>query len=154
VPRWLKVLLILLGVAIFLTISFGLARVLSADNAERAAIGDLIAAQARGDVPEMLELMEGCRENPVCVRQVGENTQNPELRTREQVQILRVDTPTSFSLGSETGVARVAWRPSDGDPRVQCVAVRRGGNVISGPTVDLLSISGPIDPEGSCGGDE
>jgi hypothetical protein len=65
------------------------------------------------------------------------------------VQILNYVPSTRLSLTRRTGSGRVAWRTGDGLPVVQCVRVRREGP-LTGGGVELLAISKPIDPEGSC----
>jgi hypothetical protein len=49
-----RILLLVLGLALFLAISVGLARVLNANGAEQSAIVDLLRAQARGDADAMI----------------------------------------------------------------------------------------------------
>jgi hypothetical protein len=48
------------------------------------------------------------------------------------------------------GTARVAWRAGSSLPIVQCVRVRRAGDVFGGLTVQLLAISVRIKSDSSC----
>ena len=58
--------LIALGLVGFLAVSALLARVFSADGAERSAVTSLIEAEARGDAEAMLQRMSGCDRDPSC----------------------------------------------------------------------------------------
>ena len=50
---------IVIGVLVFLLISALLARVFSADGAERSAITALVTAEARGDVAQVIAKIDG-----------------------------------------------------------------------------------------------
>jgi len=132
----------------FLAISAGLARVLSANGAERSAIVSLIDAQARGDAPAMISKIQGCSGEASCVASARGNA--ARLRSPGSVQLVRLDASTSFAVSSHTGTARVVWTAPSRTTIVQCVRVRRGGNVLAGVTVRLLSLSAPIDRQGDC----
>jgi hypothetical protein len=136
--------LILIGVLLFLAISALLARVLSVDSAERAAITSLVQAEARGDGRAMIEEIQNCGRTPACRRRVIEDAL--ALSRRGRVAILELDPSAGFSLSSTIGTARVAWRAGNGLPIVQCVRVHRAGNVLSGLRVELLEISLRIKP--------
>ena len=133
----------------FLAVSAALARVLSANGAERAAIVDLLAAQARGDADAVVRRLHGCAADPACRAAAAANAR--ALRSPGAVELVRLDPSTSFSLGGgATGVARVVWRTPARTTVVQCVRVRRGGDVLGGLTVELLALSAPIARDGSC----
>jgi hypothetical protein len=138
------IVLIIAGAVLFLAISALLARVLSVDGAERAAITSLVQAEARGDSRGMLAEIQGCGRNPACRRRVTQDAL--ELSRRGRVAILELDPSAGFSLSSTIGTARVAWRAGNGLPIVQCVRVRRAGNALSGLRVELLQISVRIRP--------
>ena len=146
--RPLRLLLIALAVVAFLLISAGLARVLSANGAERSAIEGLIAAQARGDAAGTIARIDGCAARPACVALERRNAAG--LRSPGRIQIVRLDASTSFSLGGSDGVARVVWTALTRTTIVQCVAVRRGGDVVGGLSVELRSLSSPIGHQSSC----
>lgn len=142
---------ILLGVAVlvaFVAISLALARVLAANGAERSAVVELLEAQARGDAGRMAALIARCDAEPDCVAQVRANA--ARLRSPGRVELVRLDPSTSFALGRHDGVARVVWRTSARTTVVQCVDVRRGGDVVTGLTVELAGLSAPIAREASC----
>jgi hypothetical protein len=146
--RPVRLLLIALAVVVFLLISAGLARVLSANGAERSAIEGLIAAQARGDAAGMIARIDGCATEPACVALQRRNATG--LRSPGRTQIVRLDASTSFSLGGTDGVARVVWTAPTRTTIVQCVAVRRGGDVVGGLSVEVRSLSSPIGHQSSC----
>ncbi|HEX5145850.1 MAG TPA: hypothetical protein VFV85_02415 [Conexibacter sp.] len=143
-----RILLLALGVVVFVAISSGLARVLSANGAEQSAIVALVDAQARGDAGRMVAQIEGCARQPTCVATARANA--ARLRATGRVELVRLDASTSFSLGGTTGVARVVWKTPSHLTVVQCVTVRRGGNVVKGLSVDLLRLSRPIGHQSSC----
>jgi hypothetical protein len=147
--RPLRLLLIALAVVAFLLVSAGLARVLSANNAERAAIQSLIAAQARGDAAAVIAQLEGCAASPACVATERRNAAG--LRSPGHAQLVRLDASTSFSLGGgHLGMARVVWTAPTRTTIVQCVEVRRGGDVIGGLSIELRSLSSPIGHQSAC----
>jgi hypothetical protein len=149
VPRPLKLLLILLAVALFLAASGALARVLSAGSAERAAIGELMAVQARGDAAGVIRRLDGCARAPACRARQRANAVG--LRRAGETKLFRLDPTTRLSLGGTHGITRVAWGvPGRGRPVVQCVGVRRTGDVVAGFAVALTSLSRPIGPESGC----
>ena len=145
-PR--KIALIALGVLLFLVISSLLARFLSTENAERDKDASLLQAQATGDVPAMLDKLDGCRRLPSCVAIVREDARR--LRRPGAVKILSLKSSTSYALTGATGKTRLAWTVIGKLPVVQCIEVRRTGNFLSGISVTLLSLSAPIPNEGDC----
>jgi hypothetical protein len=139
--------LILLAVALFLAASVLLARWLSTESIERDKVHRLLEAEARGDGPGALALLHGCDDG--CRATVVRSAR--ALRRRGAVKILSYQSGTSYALGAQTGVTRVAWTSLEqGLPVVQCVTVRRSGSVLAGRSVTLLRISAPIDRQGSC----
>jgi hypothetical protein len=143
-----RILLLALGLLAFLAISLGLARVLSANGAERSAILALLEAQARGDAPALVARIDGCARRPACVAAARANAAS--LRTPGRVELVRLDASTSFSLGGTSGIARVVWKTPARTTVVQCVEVRRGGNVIGGLSVELRALSRPIGRQAAC----
>jgi hypothetical protein len=141
-------LLIVIGVLLFLAVSAELARFLTVENAERDKEARLLQAQARGDVAAMLAQLDGCREQPTCVSVVRSNA--ARLRRPGAVKILSLKSSTAYSLGSASGTTRLAWTVIGRLPVVQCVGVRRSGNLLSGITVTLRSLSAPIGNEADC----
>jgi hypothetical protein len=142
--------LIALAVIAFLTISFELARFLTAEGRERDAIFGLLRAQARGDVGTMLERMPECARDSGCRRLAAANA--ARLRRPGDPKILSLQSGTSYTLSHATGRSRVAWAIVDrnGLPVVQCVTVRRGWSFASGASVRLLRLSAPIGNESEC----
>ncbi len=143
-----RLLLIVLGVVLFLVIAAVLARWLSADNAERGKVVDLLDAQARGDVASMLDQIDGCAARPRCVATVRANAR--ALKDPGKVSIVAYDSPTAHALGADSGPTRVVWKTPSRLPTVQCVQIRRTGSVLSGPSVTVTGLSEPIDREGAC----
>ena len=146
--RWLRLLLIALGVLLFVAASALLARALSIDGAERAAITRLVEDQAHGDAEAMVGLIRGCRHRPACRARVALNV--AALRRPGRVAILALNPSAGFSLTGTLGTARVVWRAGTALPVTQCVRVRRAGDVISGLSIQLLAISRRITTSGVC----
>ena len=148
-PRATRLSLTFLGIAVFLAISFVLARWLTTESRERSAVFDLLKAQARGAPRAMLADLDGCVRSPSCRAQVEANA--ARLRRAGNVKILAYDSKTAYTLGAAEGLTRVAWTVIDnGLPVVQCVDVRRGGNVLTGRTVTLRRLSAPIGRQSPC----
>jgi hypothetical protein len=148
--RRAKVLLIT-GVVfvVFLLISALLARIFSADSAQRAAIISVLEAQAQGDTNGVISRIQGCDSNVACRQRAAYNAAH--LRGSGQISVLTLQTAAGgVSLGTSEGVARVAWRIGSGLPIVQCVRVRRAGNPITGLHVELLAVSKRIPSESDC----
>ena len=141
--------LIPLGFAlfVFLGIAVLLARGLTAGGTERAAVLDLVRAQARGDAGAVLAQLPACRREPACAQATAARV--GELRRSGRVQILTYTPSTRLALTRRTGTGRVAWRAGEGLPVVQCVRVRREGP-LTGGTVELLSVSAPIPRDQGC----
>ncbi len=142
-------LLIALGVVVFLAISFQLARLLTAENGERAAIFALVRDEARGDARAVAGRLVSC--TGACPREIAATV----ARTRRpgEVKLLRLDAGTSFALGERVGRSRVAWAAdvAGGSPAVvQCVTVRRRWSVLSGASISLLRLSAPLPLEQGC----
>ncbi|MBB4661739.1 hypothetical protein [Conexibacter arvalis] len=143
-----RILVIAVAVVAFLLVSAALARVLSANGAERAAIRDVLEAQASGDAAALAERIDGCAEDPACRATAARNA--ARLRSEGELEVVRLDLSTDFSLGGTTGTARVVWKTPTRLTVVQCARVRRGGDVIGGLDVRVLALSRPIDRESSC----
>jgi hypothetical protein len=135
------------AVFVFLGLSFLLARGLTGSSTERGKVLDLLEAQARGDADAVLALLPACAAEPACARSTAVRVR--ELERPGEVQILNYVPSTKLSLTRKTGSGRVAWRAGNGLPVVQCVRVRREGP-LTGAGVELLAVSKPIDPTGSC----
>jgi hypothetical protein len=146
-PR--RILVVVLVAVAFVAVSAALARVLSANEAERGAITELLKAQARGDVPDVESRIEDCAREAACRATAAANAR--ELRSPGELDVVRLDPSTRFSLGGgASGTARVVWRTPTRTTVVQCVEVRRAGDVLGGLHVELLALSRPIDRESSC----
>jgi hypothetical protein len=146
--RLVRIALVVLAALAFLAISFGLARVLNANGAERSAIEALLTAQARGDAPGVIARIEGCGADPACRASARANATG--LRSPGKVVLVRLDASTSFSLGGTSGTARVVWKTPQRITVVQCVRVHRGGDVLHGLSVLLMSLSRPIGHQSAC----
>jgi len=151
-PRTRRLLRVLLavGAIVVVAVSVVLARFLSVENTERDADLALVQAQARGDANAMIDQLSGCRASPSCVAAVKANVANPRLRRAGAVKILSLTSATAYSLTGASGKTRLAWTVIGTLPVVQCVEVRRTGNLLTGIHVQLLGLSAPIDNEGSC----
>lgn len=141
-------LLIAVGVVIFLVVSFGLARVFGANNAEQSAITGLVKAEAAGDRAGVLARIDDCTKSASCRARVAQNA--TALKRAGSVSIIQLQPSTSFSFGGITKTARVAWSVGSSLPIVQCVKVHRGGNVLDGLTVQLLAVSRRIKSDAVC----
>ena len=149
-PRPRRLLLAVAGGVLFLAVSLALARYLTSESRERDAIRAVLIAQAHGDAPAMLRHMSGCAGDPACAVTTRRNAQR--LRRAGKVKIVRLDSDTSYALGSAEGPTRIVWTvlPGRGDTVVQCADIRRGGNALFGRTVTLRRLSAPIGRESSC----
>lgn len=146
--RPLRILVLALTVVVFVVLSIGLARVLSANTTERSRIIALLEAQARGDADAIVARIDGCAASPRCRALAATNAQR--LRSPGKLEIARLDPSTSFSLGGTTDIARVVWKTPTRITVVQCIQVHRGGSVLHGLTVELHSLSRPIARTSSC----
>jgi hypothetical protein len=146
-----------------------LARYLSVENAERDDVLALVQAEVKGYGAAMLHQLNGCRypwlSSPAkrvaakraCVAGVEADAANPRLRRTGAVKILQLEVKSHRSSFGGTGETRVAWTVIGGTaaeggglPVVQCVAVRRTGNLLAGAHVQLLALSRTISGEGQC----
>ena len=141
-------LVIVAGVIVFAAIAVVLARWLSAENVERSDVTDLLDAQARGDAAQMLHAIDGCAARPACRGAVAANARR--LKDPGRVEIVAYDSETSHALGGATGPVRVVWRTPTRLPTVQCVQIRRTGNVLSGPSITVTGLSEPIGRQSPC----
>jgi hypothetical protein len=139
-------LLIAAAVVGFLAVSAVVARWLSADTDERGQVVELLRAQARGDAPAMLRMLR-CRD-PACVTVVRANARR--LRGPGALKIALYQSATAHALTARTEPTRVVWFTPGRLTTVQCVLVRRTGNVLAGTSVSLLRLSAPIGRESSC----
>jgi hypothetical protein len=142
------VTIVAVSVVLFLLVSILLARYLLTENVERDDILHLLQAQAAGDAARELALLDGCRAQPTCAAAVRASA--AKLERPGAVKILSIKSPTAGSLTDATGASRVAWTVIGRLPVVQCVVVRRTGNVLQGLQVSLLSLSAPIGNEANC----
>jgi hypothetical protein len=143
--------LIAVAVIAFLAVSVLVARVLSAASAERSAVVTLIEDQVSGDAAGVIADVKGCAKDAGCT--AATRVRVARLRSpRDKVEVVRFDGPSSFVVVSRTGVARIVWKTQTGLPTVQCVRVRRSGDVLSGFKVSVLGVSSPIGREESCDG--
>ena len=138
---------LLFGLFVFIGLSVLLARGLTGSGTERAAVLELVRAQARGDAGAVLARLDACRREPACAQATRERV--AELRRPGRVEILTYTPSARLALTRKVGTGRVAWRAGAGLPVVQCVRVRREGP-LTGGAVELLSVSAPIASEGGC----
>ena len=141
-----RALLIAAAVVAVLAISAVVARWLNNDTAERAKVVDLLRAQAAGDAATMLKIVQ-CPD-AACEQLIRANAR--KLRGRGKLKIALYQSQTAHALTSRTKPTRVVWFTPDRLTTVQCVLVRRTGNVFAGASVTLLRLSAPIDRETSC----
>lgn len=139
-------LLIAVAVIAFLAVSAVVARWLNDDTVERGRVVELLRAQARGDAAAMLRVVR-CSDTR-CVAVVRANARR--LRAPGAVKVALYQSQTAHALRSRTKPTRVVWFTPGRLTTVQCVLVRRTGNVFAGVSVTLLRISAPIGRESSC----
>ncbi len=137
---------IALGIVAFLAVSVLVARWLSTDGTERAKVERLLEAQGRGDIDAMARELGAC--DGACRARLRELTER--LARRGALKIIRYDSKTARALGAETGFTRVVWQLPGSLPTVQCITVRRTGDVLGGFRVTLRRLSAPIAREGAC----
>jgi len=147
-------LIIIAIVVAFLAISVVVGRWLSADTDERGQVVDLLRAQTRGDAGAMLRALDGCGD-PACTAKVRAIAARMPARLHglRDVQVALYQSQTAHAVRSRTKQTRVVWfvKGREDDTIVQCVLVRRTGNVLAGLSVSLLRLSAPLaDREGSC----
>lgn len=140
--------LVALVVLLFLAVSAVLARVLSVEGQEREAVLQVLRAQARGDAEAVLDRLTAC-DGP-CARAVRAAT--ARVAGPGDVKLVRLDSGTSYALGTSQGTSRVVWvRGEDGRPVVQCFQVRREGSVLTDRSTSLLRVGPPLaDNEAPC----
>jgi hypothetical protein len=143
-----RLTIIVPAVVAFLALSFGIARFLTVEGQERDAVAALLRDEAAGDAGAVAARLEGCP--AACRQRIAAFL--PRLRGPGAVKIARLDSGTSYSLGTAEGWTRVVWvRGAHGVPVVQCIRVRRQGSPVAGRSVSLLRLSAPLaDNEGSC----
>jgi hypothetical protein len=134
------------AVLAFLGVSTVVARWLSADGSERAKVERLLKAQGRGDGAAMARELEGC--DAACRARL--DALAARLKGPGVVEIVRYDSHTAHALTSKTAPTRVVWQHKGELTVVQCVEVRRTGDVLTGPGVTLLRLSAPIGREAGC----
>ena len=139
-------LLIVTAVLATLVVSVLVARWLNNDTVERGRVEQLLRAQARGDAAGMLRVLH-CPD-AACVELVRANARR--LRGRGDLKIALYQSQTAHALRSRTKHTRVVWFTPGRLTTVQCVLVRRKGDVFAGTTVTLLRLSAPIGRESSC----
>jgi hypothetical protein len=147
-PRPLRYALVALGALVFLVVSAGLARVLGAANAERDAAIEIVKAQSHGDGAQVIRSIRGCRSDAACRGRVSADV--ARLHSPGKVRILRLDGPSALAVRARTGTARIAWHAGDALPVVQCVRLRRGGDLLHGFRVRVLALSRPIRRDAGC----
>jgi hypothetical protein len=145
-PRILA--LVAAALVLLLVVSAILARAFSADGAERSAITSLIESEAHGDQRAMLARISGCRASPSCRARVSYDAAT--LQHPGTVSIIQLQPSAGFSLTGTLGTARVAWNVGSSLPIVQCVRVRRQGDVLRGLRIALLEISRRIKSDEDC----
>jgi hypothetical protein len=135
-------------VLLFLVVAFALARFLTQENRERDRIEQLVTLEARGDADGVVRLLDGC--DAAC--RAGVRSVVARVRGPGAVKIARLDSGTSYTVGSAEGWSRVVWvRGPNGRPLVQCVRVRREGGPLAERTISLLRVTAPLaDNEQSC----
>ena len=141
-----RLLLIAAAVVALLGISFLVARWLNNDTVERGKVTKLLEDQIRGDANAMLRRLEGC--DAACAAVVRRNAER--LRAKGELKIALYQSQTAHALTSRTRFTRVVWFTPGRLTTVQCVLVRRKGNVFAGMTVSLLRVTAPIGRESSC----
>ncbi len=139
-------LLIAAAVIAFLAVVFVVTRWLSNDTNERGDVVTLLKAQAKGDATAMLRVLN-CPDS-ACRTIVSANARR--LRAPGEVKIALYQSQTAHALRSATKPTRVVWYTDPDNTIVQCVLVRRKGNVFAGTSVSLLRVSAPIPRESSC----
>jgi hypothetical protein len=148
VPRRRRIGLVVSAVVLLAVIGALLARYLLTENVERNDILAVLQAQAHGDAARELSLLDGCRARSYCTATVRSSA--VRLRRPGAVKILSIKSPTAGSLTGATGTTRVAWTVIGRLPVVQCVVVRRSGDLLGGFDVTLLALSAPIGNEANC----
>ncbi len=139
-------LIIAVAAIAVIAISAVVARWIINDSVERDKVTDLLRAQAMGDASKMRSLVD-CPDD-ACEALLEKNAR--ALRGRGDLKIALYQSQTAHALRSRTKPTRVVWFTPGRLTTVQCVLVRRGGNVLTGASITLLRLSAPIDRESSC----
>ena len=144
-----RALVVLVVLVVVLGGGFVVGRWINNDTVERAHVVELLRDQMRGDATAMLRRLDDCAD-PACVAVVRANARR--LRREGELKVALYESQTAHALRSRTKFTRVVWFPSghDAETTVQCVLVRRTGNVFAGMTVSLLRVTAPIGRESSC----
>jgi hypothetical protein len=145
-PR--RYLVVAAAAVLFLLVSAGLARVLNANSAERAAVENALEAQASGSARALVATIDGCAQDAGCRASAAANA--AALRSAGELEVARLDLSTNFSPFGSDGTARVVWTTPTRLTVVQCARIHRAGDVFSGIEVELVALSRPIDRESSC----
>lgn len=142
----MRAALVFLAVAVFLGVSFLVARWLYADTVERDKVVDLLEAQLAGDGDAVVAQLD-C---PDARCEEVARASARRLRGPGPLEVVRFDSETSHALGGATGQVRVVWQSPGRLTTVQCVLVVREGSALTGPSVTLQRLSAPIGRESSC----
>lgn len=142
------ILLIVVGILLFLVISALLTRALAVGGAEDTAITNLVKAEASGSPARVVASIQDCQRSASCRARAAANA--AALNRRGSVSIIQIQSSAGFSLGETVGTARVAWLAGGSLPIVQCVRVRRAGDVLQGFTIELLEVSRRIKSDAAC----
>lgn len=118
--RPVRIALVIAALAVFLLISLALARVLGAGGDERVVVVRAIKREAA------------------------------QRRRGAEVKVLNIEPSTHFAISAGESTKRVAWKVGTALPVVQCVTLRRTGNLASGFEVRVLRVSRPIGLEAGC----
>jgi hypothetical protein len=144
VRRRRQLLVAVPALAVFLAISFVVARFLTTENRERDLVTELLGAQGRGDAAGVLRRLDGC--DAACAARIRAFL--PRVSGPGEVKVVRLDSATAYSLGRSEGWTRVVWtHETDGEttrPVVQCVRVRRDRSPLAGRSVSLLRLTAPL----------
>ena len=124
---------------------------LAARGAERSLLEGVIRDQAKGDAAALASGLPNCETGSKCRSQVDALVKKVS-GPGKPLEILQITGGAGSGPGAADGVARIAWHTGEGLPVVQCVAVRKSGNVVSGFSISVLKVSNPIDREGACPG--
>jgi hypothetical protein len=141
--------LLVLAVLVVVGGGYVVGRWINNDTVERAQVVALLRDQLRGDAPAMLRRLDDCAD-PACAGMVRANARR--LRRDAELKVALYQSQTAHALRSRTKFTRVVWFPSgsEAETTVQCVLVRRTGDVFAGMTVSLLRVTAPIGRESSC----
>ena len=142
----MKRALIAAAVLIVLVASVFVARWLPNDSNERSQVTELLRAQARGDAEAMLAILR-C---PDAACQALARSNARRLRAPGDLKIALYQSQTAHAIRSDTKPTRVVWFTPGRLTTVQCVLVRRSGNLLAGMSISLLRLSAPIGRESSC----